>query len=618
MTSGTAGPRSRGTVCTFYSYKGGVGRTLALANVAVLLAQWGYRVLCVDWDLEAPGLHLYYEHLDPARTPGVVELVEGLHGAGPVRWREHTTAVAAPGTGDRLWMMPAGDRDSHYFGRMQDLDWESLYRDHGLGEVLEALRAEWTDEYDFVLIDSRTGVTDIGGICTVQLPDIVAFLFTPNRQSVEGSLDIMSRAEARRDELPVDRAKLLGLPVVTRWEANVEVDLGRQWLERLEVELKPAFASWAHKSLAPGDLLNHTRLPYVPRWSFGEELPVITEGTTDRFSLGYALETLAALIANKLEHTDLLTANRESYVDTAKFAKVTGTDRYHFDVQVLGERGNVEFAQTIARVLGERHWRVQAHTTPERGEEIELGSVEPGSVITARNLVVVLSQAPSRRVESEVREFLRKTLIEDDDWRLLVPVALGPPSEVMPRPLRSFRYIDATAMGTDAVVGHIEVLLEEQLADRLAASVGPDHPATVAARARHVLGLLAVDDLSTATPLLGPVVREAASVLGGDHDLTRKLVRAFGTSRGGTPPPETGSRPQSREVPIAEREGSSAEPGEPIPSIRGGEGARLIALNMALSGSPREEISRYLSANFVLDDQEGLLDEVFQRVRERK
>ena len=45
-----------GQIVTCYSYKGGVGRSFTLANLAVILAQWRYRVLCVDWDLEAPGL----------------------------------------------------------------------------------------------------------------------------------------------------------------------------------------------------------------------------------------------------------------------------------------------------------------------------------------------------------------------------------------------------------------------------------------------------------------------------------------------------------------------------------------------------------------------------------
>ena len=56
-----------GTVITFYSYKGGTGRTMALANIAWILAANGKRVLAVDWDLEAPGLHRFFHpFLDPA------------------------------------------------------------------------------------------------------------------------------------------------------------------------------------------------------------------------------------------------------------------------------------------------------------------------------------------------------------------------------------------------------------------------------------------------------------------------------------------------------------------------------------------------------------------------
>src|SRR6266481_2395162 len=49
-----------GTILTFYSYKGGSGRSMALANVAWILASNGKRVLVIDWDLEAPGLHRYF------------------------------------------------------------------------------------------------------------------------------------------------------------------------------------------------------------------------------------------------------------------------------------------------------------------------------------------------------------------------------------------------------------------------------------------------------------------------------------------------------------------------------------------------------------------------------
>ncbi|MGI8579594.1 MAG: DivIVA domain-containing protein [Solirubrobacteraceae bacterium] len=44
------------------------------------------------------------------------------------------------------------------------------------------------------------------------------------------------------------------------------------------------------------------------------------------------------------------------------------------------------------------------------------------------------------------------------------------------------------------------------------------------------------------------------------------------------------------------------------------EGARLIALNMALNGTPRDETDRYLAENFDLADRSTLLDEVYASV----
>jgi DivIVA domain-containing protein len=77
------------------------------------------------------------------------------------------------------------------------------------------------------------------------------------------------------------------------------------------------------------------------------------------------------------------------------------------------------------------------------------------------------------------------------------------------------------------------------------------------------------------------------------------------------------AEPEGEEEPEPEEEPAGAEPEQPSRggrSIRGAEGARLIALNMALNGTPRDETARYLSQNFDLDDQDSLLDEVYARV----
>src|SRR5207237_5953903 len=67
-------------IYTFYSYKGGVGRSMALANVAEWLYQQGFRVVMIDWDLEAPGLESFFfsseQELNLVRSQlGVVDLM---------------------------------------------------------------------------------------------------------------------------------------------------------------------------------------------------------------------------------------------------------------------------------------------------------------------------------------------------------------------------------------------------------------------------------------------------------------------------------------------------------------------------------------------------------------
>ena len=68
-----------GKIVTFYSYKGGSGRSMAVANVAWILASNGKRVLVIDWDLEAPGLHRFFAPFlldrELTATDGVIDFV---------------------------------------------------------------------------------------------------------------------------------------------------------------------------------------------------------------------------------------------------------------------------------------------------------------------------------------------------------------------------------------------------------------------------------------------------------------------------------------------------------------------------------------------------------------
>src|SRR4051812_36867449 len=119
---GSAGiviPKRPGSIFTFYSYKGGVGRSLALAKTAIVLAKWGARVLCVDWDLEAPGLHLYAEPgLSQPPIRGLVELVHAHVANQHPDWTDYITEV---GLQTKVDLMPAGAINSEYVQKVQAL-----------------------------------------------------------------------------------------------------------------------------------------------------------------------------------------------------------------------------------------------------------------------------------------------------------------------------------------------------------------------------------------------------------------------------------------------------------------------------------------------------------------
>jgi tetratricopeptide (TPR) repeat protein len=180
-------------VITFYSYKGGVGRTSALMNSAHRLTQKGKRVFILDFDLEAPGVDAF----DPSQTglpkPGLVEYISRFVDSGEVApLEEFVYDIPSKSAQGAISVMPAGRKDENYQASLSRLDWKFLYKQKSGFFFVENLKAAIRERYapDYVLVDSRTGLTDISGICTLQLPDLVVLLFSLNNQNVRGTAQI--------------------------------------------------------------------------------------------------------------------------------------------------------------------------------------------------------------------------------------------------------------------------------------------------------------------------------------------------------------------------------------------------------------------------------------------
>jgi hypothetical protein len=358
----------------------------------------------MDWDLEAPGLHEYFRPMiGTAPAGGVVDLVDDFlaRRTHPV---DHTVRLTGVGTLDFLG---AGQDDPDYISRIQQIDWEGLYT-MGFGEYLERCRERWTADYDYVLLDSRTGVSDIGGICTAHLPDRLVVLFTANMQSIRGAVDIAKRANAARDLMPYDRPQLPVLPVLSRFDTREEYDRSEEWRRICVAETEDLFNSWLHRTVAPEVMSRHLTLPYVSYWSFGEQLPVRSESSPGADQIGFALETVAAVVAHHFDRTDLLAENRDAYV-----AAVRTTNReFAHDIRVSTPRSTLDMADALIAELSALGVRAERSLS---GDRSLLGRAEDD----ARHLCLVVDRRVSRWQSAEVELFLHRTLGQD---RRVIPV----------------------------------------------------------------------------------------------------------------------------------------------------------------------------------------------------
>lgn len=168
-----------------------------LANAARFLALGGKNVLALDLDLEAPGLHYKFKIGVPSGSGVVAYLLESLSRAEPPGIDEHLDRISLPEGSGSLTLLPAGNApERRYWADLRRLEQQLAPTDiagNGVAALLDLkARLEAELEPDYLLIDSRTGVTDVGGLATAVLADVVLCLFARNSESVDGTLMVVN------------------------------------------------------------------------------------------------------------------------------------------------------------------------------------------------------------------------------------------------------------------------------------------------------------------------------------------------------------------------------------------------------------------------------------------
>ena len=215
VTRPTSGRCSAPVILSFYSYKGGVGRTSLAVETAARLATGGFvesaaeparphRVLLWDLDLEAPGIAHFPVLRDLAGRAGagtadLLRLLwqppgaprDDISAPEPVEIRQVLEQAIVPETavtGGALGVLFPAASGVHPGEALAELELSTLFGPEGTAPPLLALVAQLAEEelgYEFVVVDARTGINDLAASATAALADAAVLVLRLDSQDID-------------------------------------------------------------------------------------------------------------------------------------------------------------------------------------------------------------------------------------------------------------------------------------------------------------------------------------------------------------------------------------------------------------------------------------------------
>jgi cellulose biosynthesis protein BcsQ len=177
------------------------------------------RVLVWDFDLEAPGLHRLFPPKRPQRY-GFVDLVYEYAKTGDIPdVQDYIYESEVPG----INVLPAGKMGELYCSKLQRINWVKFFgsdpKDPGpfFGKLLKTMKLI-ANPFDYVLIDSRTGLNDQAGICTQVISDLVIVLFRLTAQNLDGLEHLIPAIRSKLKARAKEETQIL--PVASQVQAT--------------------------------------------------------------------------------------------------------------------------------------------------------------------------------------------------------------------------------------------------------------------------------------------------------------------------------------------------------------------------------------------------------------
>ena len=224
-------------IVLFYSFKGGVGRSTALAAIAMHLASVGDRVAVLDADLDAPGVgNMLAGHDGTTAEWGIVDylLEQRLLKASELPTDDYYHRYVAPsGIGEDILVYPAGTFNGAYVDKLARIDYGNPVSGtpHPFVALLHQIRRELAPRW--ILIDARSGLGEVSGFLTGGLCHVHVLLGTLAEASWRGLELILDRLGGDRVRMGRSQAEcLLAASMLPRSDESLFQELVARFTER--------------------------------------------------------------------------------------------------------------------------------------------------------------------------------------------------------------------------------------------------------------------------------------------------------------------------------------------------------------------------------------------------
>ncbi|HEY9502618.1 MAG TPA: hypothetical protein VIR01_13380, partial [Pyrinomonadaceae bacterium] len=276
------------------------------------------------------------------------------------------------------------DDPNEYSERVNRFNWENLFKKSP--HLMRVFAETLAKQYAYVLIDSRTGVTDISGITTMLLPEKLVVVFTPNLQSLKGGLELVRRATDYRKE-SVDLRPLTVFPLVSRVEAN-EPDLRHDWRlgnaehEGYQPEFEKILSEVYGEKITLNNYFDDLQIQHIPRYAYGEEVAVLVEKTTDKFSLRRSYQSFAMKLVKpqapwegEIEEGSKDSGQQESFISQVISSVVQRADKvnvalFAWSIVVIGFAILIIYSQAQRNKASREQIRAQLEVAEQQNADL--------------------------------------------------------------------------------------------------------------------------------------------------------------------------------------------------------------------------------------------------------